>query len=333
MPDSPPLRVVFDTDTANEIDDQFALAWALRAPERLQIEGVHAAPFSHGDFFEALATAADARGGATTEFEKLAERMGPAGREKLRGRVSAGDGMEKSFDEILRVFDAAGVDPGDRVKRGSANFMTASDEPVESEAVDHLISLAKTASPEEPIHVPTIGAATNVASALLVEPSIAANLRVLFLAGYPTGAGVPDDSFNLVQDGFASNVLFESGVPLVYIPGYQVAEVLQLSLPAAREWLAGRGPLAQYLFETYTTNPLDPDPGIPGKSWVIWDIIATALLLEPEWVPTREVPRARVRADHLWEPIPGANSGMREAFGARRNEIFGDLITRVTAER
>jgi len=333
MPDSPPLRVVFDTDTANEIDDQFALAWALRAPERLRIEGVHAAPFSHGDFFDALATAADARGGATTVLEKLAERIGPEGREKLRGRASAGDGMKKSFDEILDVFKAAGLDPGGRVKRGSSKFMTAPDEPVESEAVDHLIALAKSATPEEPIHVATIGAATNVASALLVDPSIAAHLRVLFLAGYPTGAGVADDSFNLVQDRFASNVLFESSAPLVYIPGYQVAEVLQISLPAAREWLDGRGPLAQYLFETYTTNPLDPNPGVPGKSWVIWDIIATALLLEPEWVPTREVPRARIRADHLWEPIPDAGSGMQEAFGARRNEIFGDLIKRVTADR
>ena len=62
------------------------------------------------------------------------------------------------------------------------------DAPVESEAVDHLIALARSASPEDPIHVATIGAPTNVASALLVDPSIAPNLYVLFLAGYPTGA-------------------------------------------------------------------------------------------------------------------------------------------------
>ncbi|MEZ7981350.1 MAG: hypothetical protein QMC74_16840 [Myxococcota bacterium] len=28
-------RVVIDTDTANEVDDQFALAWALRAGDRI----------------------------------------------------------------------------------------------------------------------------------------------------------------------------------------------------------------------------------------------------------------------------------------------------------
>lgn len=39
-------RVIIDTDTANEIDDQYALAWALLSPERLNLEGVTAVPFS-----------------------------------------------------------------------------------------------------------------------------------------------------------------------------------------------------------------------------------------------------------------------------------------------
>ena len=332
MSTPPPLRVVFDTDTANEIDDQFALAWALRAPERIRLEAVHAAPFSHGTFFGALADAAARRGGPATPFEEMAVRMGPDGVARLLERIPVAESEQRSYDEILRVFEAAGVDPGDRVKRGATSFMSGPDEPVESEAVDHLIALAKTASPEAPIHVATIGVPTNVASALLVDPAIAPNLHVIFLAGYPTGAGLPDDSFNLVQDRHASNVLFESEVPLLYVPGYQVAEVLQLALPAAREWLEGRSRLAQYLFDTYTNNPIEPEPGTPGKSWVIWDIIATAWLIEPEWVPTRTVPRARVRADHTWEPVPDSRATMQEAYGARRNAIFGDLLARVTRD-
>lgn len=332
MPESEPLRVVFDTDTANEIDDQFALAWALRAPERLRIEAVHAAPYSHAVFFGAVADAAEKRGGARTEFEKLAAKLGPERIAALRERTSLAEAEQRSFDEILRVFEAAGVDPGTRVKHGATAYLPDPHTPVESEAVEHLIALAKTASPADPIHVATIGVPTNVASALLVDPSIAPNLHVLFLAGYPSGAGLPDDSFNLVQDRHASNVLFESDVPLLYMPGYQVAEVLQLALPAAREWLEGRGRLGQFLYDAYTHNPIEPEPGTPGKSWVIWDIIATAWLLEPDWVPTKEVPRARVRADHTWEPVPGARTAMQEAHGARRNAIFGDLLARVTRD-
>jgi purine nucleosidase len=40
------VRVVIDTDTANEIDDQFALAWALRCPQQLDVVAVYAEPFS-----------------------------------------------------------------------------------------------------------------------------------------------------------------------------------------------------------------------------------------------------------------------------------------------
>ena len=44
------LRIVIDSDAKNEVDDQFAIAWALRSPERFQIEAVYAAPFSHTVF-------------------------------------------------------------------------------------------------------------------------------------------------------------------------------------------------------------------------------------------------------------------------------------------
>ena len=39
------LRVVIDTDAANEVDDQYALALAMGFPERLTIEGIVAAHF------------------------------------------------------------------------------------------------------------------------------------------------------------------------------------------------------------------------------------------------------------------------------------------------
>jgi len=40
--------MVLDTDTYNEVDDQFAVVYALRSPERLRVEALYAAPF-HND--------------------------------------------------------------------------------------------------------------------------------------------------------------------------------------------------------------------------------------------------------------------------------------------
>ena len=39
------VDVLLDTDTYNEIDDQFALAYMMKSPEKLNIVGITAAPF------------------------------------------------------------------------------------------------------------------------------------------------------------------------------------------------------------------------------------------------------------------------------------------------
>ena len=39
------IDMVLDTDTYNEVDDQFALAYALRSDDRLNVKSVYAAPF------------------------------------------------------------------------------------------------------------------------------------------------------------------------------------------------------------------------------------------------------------------------------------------------
>lgn len=332
-------RVVLDTDAANEIDDQFALAWALRSPHALRVEGVYAAPFSHGRYFEALARAnherpePEASDPPISDFERIAAAIPPAELTALLVRTSPELGMEKSFEEILRVFEAAQIDPGNRVQRGARGFLVNAREPIESEAVEHLIALARTARPDDPIHVAVIGAPTNIASALLLAPEIADRLVIVLVAGYASGLGLVDDSFNLIQDRLATNVVLASEARLVYLPGYQVAEILQLALPAARAWLGDDEPLARFLLERFEHNPINPRVAEPGRSWVLWDMATIAWLLDPDWVATRRVPRARVDAAHRWQPLPMGSGTMLEGVRVKRNEIFADFLARLLEAR
>ena len=39
-------KMILDTDTANEIDDQFALAWTLLSKDKIDLLGVTAEPYS-----------------------------------------------------------------------------------------------------------------------------------------------------------------------------------------------------------------------------------------------------------------------------------------------
>lgn len=318
-----PLRVVIDTDTANEIDDQFAIAWALLSPDRLTVEGIHAAPFCHGHYFDAVDAAATMRGGARTGLESVAEMVGAERRAKMTADRPPAEGEARSRAEIHRLLDVMDVDPPP-VLAGSTRFMESPTDIVDSEAARHLIERAHAA--EGPLYVPTIGAPTNVAAALLMDPSIVEKIVVIFLAGYPSTVPHPDDSFNLVQDRHASNVLFESDVPLVYQPGYQVAEVLGFSLPDSERWLRGHGRLGDLLHQIYVENPIDRDVEKVGRSWVIWDIIAIAWLLDPSWAPTHETARARVGDTHTWEPVGGS---MDEAYRVQRGAIFADLLRKV----
>ncbi len=47
QPPSEPVRMVLDTDCRNEIDDQFALAWALLSENEIHVEACYAEPYSH----------------------------------------------------------------------------------------------------------------------------------------------------------------------------------------------------------------------------------------------------------------------------------------------
>jgi purine nucleosidase len=171
-------RMVLDTDAFNEIDDQFALIYALLAPDLVNLEAIYAAPFQN-------ARAAD-----------------PA------------EGMRKSLDEIHRVL---GFVPDRQVPAfaGSAQWMTAAGGPVTSAACSDLIERAQAGS--SPLYVVAIGAPTNVASALLAEPEIARHIVVVWLGGNALGWRTAEE-FNLRQDPAASRVLLDSGVPLVHVP-------------------------------------------------------------------------------------------------------------------
>ena len=322
------LRVVIDTDAANEIDDQFAIAWALLAPDLLDVVGIHSAPFCHGHYFQRLVEAAESRGGARTPMEDLAALFTAEQHREMAVWNSPAVGEERSRAEIHRVLAAMQLDDPPPVVTGSHRFMTSPDDVVESDAAHRLVELAASASTTDPLYVVVIGAPTNVAASLLIDPTIAEKVVVIFVAGYPSGTSHVDDSFNLVQDRYASNLIFERCTHLLYQPGYHVAEMLSFSLPDSERWLLGHGPLGDFLHDTYVANPIDQNLARPGRAWVLWDILPIAWLLDPAWAPTFETPRARITPHHTWEAAPGT---MTEAYRVRRNDIFNDFVTRLHA--
>lgn len=343
------VRVVIDTDAANEIDDPFAIAWALLSPERLDVIAIYAAPYSFEYRRAELLRARIARDRpleANAQDHELLlqhavmlahfERQGwPIETVALEPFVPLTEGMRRSLRAIEAVFDVLGRPHAGRVFAGSTRYCSQAAEPERSAAVDHLIATARTMPSDEALVVVAIGCVTNIANALRLAPDIAERIVVVWTAGYPSHAPQPNYAFNLEQDMAASMLLFDSGVPLVYLPGYQVGAQLRLSHPEAALYLKGKGALGEHLYQLYTHNPLWPMLGITslqGHSWVIWDLINIAWLLRPEWVPSDIVRTPRLRPDRRWAHDP-SRPPMREAYAVQRDAIFADLLGKIDTTR
>ncbi len=334
------IRLVIDTDAHNEIDDQFALTWALLSREVFDIEGIYAVPYSFSNHQKPMLQAYELMK-MGREDELSGELVKYTGWVKnfLNARidpyqlpfVSPQEGMELSYQEILRVCQKLNQDINGKVFRGSKEYLTAYDKPVHSPASEHLINRAL-ASNQTPLYIAAIGCLPNIASAILIEPEIIKRIVVIWTSGYPSFFNLSNSpSFNLVQDVLASQLLFECGVPLVYLPGFNVGAQLSISLPEMEAWVKGKGAIGDYLFDLYLNNPIRAQRGITdhfGRSWVIWDLINFAWLLHADWVPSQLVPTPKLGDDLSWHRDPNRHL-MREAFEVDRDAIFRDFFMKL----
>ncbi len=284
------IKMVLDTDTYNEIDDQFALAYALLSPDKLDVEAVYAAPF-------------------------------------LNDRSSSpGEGMEKSYEEIFRVLERLHLERENFVFRGSQAFLESWEKPQESEAVANLIERAKQFT-DEPLYVVAIGAITNVASAILLEPSIIEHIVVVWLGGQPPHWPSALD-FNSGQDTQATRVILDSGVPYVSIPCFGVSSHLLTTVAELERDIGGKNALCDFLVENVRGYSND------HFAWAkeIWDVAAIAWLLNPDWVPSMVEPTPVLTDKGTWQLEPGRHL-FRWAYMVYRNPIFRDLFQKLASAK
>lgn len=282
------IRMVLDTDTYNEIDDQFAVVYALLAPERLKVEAIYAAPFTNS------------------------RSDGPA------------DGMEMSYEEILRLLARLDVPSGGFVFRGSTDYLVNRAEPEPSPAALDLIQRAMASPADDPLYVVSIGAITNIASALQLEPEIIQHIVIVWLGGNPMQCPQTLE-FNLMQDPTASQLIFDCGVPLVQIPCLGVASHLLTTRVELDETIRGRNAISDFLYQRFLEYSED------HFAWAkeIWDISTIAYLLDETWIDTQVLPSPVLTADLAYLPAPEGRHQARIAWYLHRNPIFKDLFTRL----
>jgi len=219
------------------------------------------------------------------------------------------------------------ISPEGYVFHGSERYLGGPDTPVRSDATDDLI--ARALQPRDGLlYVVAIGAITNVASAILLEPKIRERICIVWLGGHPQ-YWPHSREFNLQQDVPAAQVIFESGVAAVQIPCKNVAEHLRTTLPEMAAYVKGQGAIGDYLYQIFEEYFDDHY----ARSKVLWDISSIAYLLDPGWVPSAIRPSPILRDDITWGPEDTSRHPFRVATDLNRDKIYGDLFRKLAARK
>ena len=299
------VDVVFDSDTYNEIDDQYALAYLVKSNKELSIKAIYAAPFYLGqlppDFYKNRKFKSD----------------------------SPGDGMEKSYREIMNILTLLDAEEYKHlVHYGSTRYLTSEKEPVISQASEDLAKRAMDYSSDNPLYVIAIGAITNIASALLLNPEIKERMVVVWLGGH--SHEWPNTlEFNMAQDIAAARVVFGCGVPLVQLPCKGVVSAFTLSAPELDCWMLGKNKLCDYLVGK--TKEYAKERGLP-IFWKkpIWDVTAVAWLINERFMEDRFTPTPIPTYDYHYA-VDKSRPLMKYVYHINSELIIEDMIEKLTS--
>ena len=284
------LDVILDTDPCNEIDDQFAIAYLLKNKWKLNTKAFYAAPFSNGS------------------------------------SIGTADGMEKSHGEILKLLKMMNEDVP--VFKGSTSYLPDEHTPVVSPAAQDLVERAKQYSPEHPLYIVAIAAITNIASAILLDPTITERIVVVWLGGHALHYHDTKE-FNMNQDVAAARVVMGSGVPLIQLPCEGVVSQFRLSKPDLEYWLIGKNELADYLATVAIEHAESYAKGIPWTR-AIWDVTAIAWLLNDgsQFMDWRIIPTRLPAYDGMYEANDNGVT-MTYVYHIRRDWLMNDLLKKL----
>ncbi|MBQ9735127.1 MAG: nucleoside hydrolase [Clostridia bacterium] len=287
------IDVVIDSDAYNEIDDQFAISYLLRSKEKLNTVAIYAAPFFNP------------------------HSNGPE------------DGMLKSYNEIKKLLSL--LDEEREVYKGSKRYLIDENTPVVSPAAEDLARRAMTYSPKNPLYVVAIGAITNVASAILLNPEIKDNIVVVWLGGHALHYHDAKE-FNLKQDVAAARVVINSKVPFVQLPCNGVVSSFTVSKYDLEKWLLGKSVIADYLAKN-AIREVEEFEGICDVPWsrCIWDVTAVAWLLNDNnrFMLSRIVPAHLPTYDNFYTLNPNGHP-ISYVYFIKRDELLADLFKKLS---
>lgn len=272
------IRVIFDTDANNELDDQHALAYLLFNGDVFAVDGV---------------TVNATRGGGPVE-EQYREAYRVLQMCDGADRIKLLKGADGTFHDIAPTIDSTAFDG--------------------KEAVDFIISRAN-AREQEPLVVIAVGKLTNVALAVKKDSSILSRIRLVWLgSNYPEpGEYNQENDTSAVSYLLKTACPFEmvtvryamgTGTDAVRVTPDEIRQRMPGLGPRNAEGVEGRHGGMFHTFGDYSVNlfehiELSGDP--PSRA--LYDMAAVAIVKDPSLARAVEIPCPAL-TDGQWHAQP-----------------------------
>lgn len=273
------LRVHVDADTGNEVDDLYAIVRALVEP-RFEVVGLSSAQYH-------------TQKGAPKESARVSQALN----EKLR-KLFGRDDLPCPLGSDLPLADAS--------------------TPRDSAAARFIVEQARATPAGGKLDVLAFGAVTNVASAVLLDPSIVPKLRVgAMLLRYDAAENRWNRrEFNADNDQKAVDVLLGTPGLDLRIMTATASRPFVLRKETVEARLRGKGGVWDALVDRWDGYLKTMTWSIAGmdhsKEWVMWDIAIVEATADPSRASSRRVTGPTGREVTVYTSIDA--DGMRAAF-------------------
>ncbi len=245
-------RIVWlDSDTANEMDDLYAIAYLLKEPG-VNVVGLSSAHFNNADML-----------------------VGEKWHYYSTKNINTVQLSQDLNEEMLKLTGRMDV-PHPLGGRGTIGHAWGGKELVLSAAEKGIIAAVHQLKAGEKLDVLCIGAASNLASAIQADTSIVPKIRVYVLAArYFSDRKVWDKSeFNVKNDLNAFDLLLNyKGLDLTVMP-INTAIALKFNRGICKENLKDKGKLGELLYNRW-------DFVEAKDTWIMWDLALVMAYLNP----------------------------------------------------
>ena len=238
--------MIIDTDSANEIDDLFAIIRSINEP-KFKILGVTASQFHSSPYAS-----------KNTALESYK--------------------MNKLLKRLLKKNDLV-------IKAGSPEPMSKTKISKPSEATKFIINQAKLIPAGKKLHIVILGSCTNIASAIIHEPEIVSKLKISYVGFWHNQVTNEYDKneFNTRNDSIATNFLLDKEGLDFNVMNASVSKNLIFNKNETFKNL-GNNKLGNFLkkrWNNYKRWWTSEDP--EQKKWIMWDLALIEAIANPEF--------------------------------------------------